>query len=1105
MTAQEAAVPRYTALQIAELIGRPAPTVEQAAVIEAPLVPALVVAGAGSGKTETMALRITWLIANEIVAVPEVLGLTFTRKAAGELAARVNRYIELLHEALAERGDGELDLDPLQAPTISTYNAFASSLFREYSALIGREADATVIGEASAWALARRVLVRSTDERLVAARQSLNTLVDAVLRISRALGDNDAATRTDEIAAMVRDFEKLVELDINDETTTGRAKKRSPAKELVEAVADVSQLPLLLELAAEYAAEKRRHGYIEFSDQVALALEICRRLDRVPREYRDRFRVVILDEYQDTSVVQTDLLSGLFGGHAVMAVGDPNQSIYGWRGASAANLARFHSDFSAAGTDRFTDAGRTYSLSVSWRNHSRVLEAANAIVSVLPETPGVPVVRLAAPEWNVGGDVSIDVSESTDTEADAVALWMRDELARPLPGGGVRSGAILFRSLRTHGETFIAALERHGVPYHVLGLSGLLDQPVIVDLVCTLRVLHDPSAGSELVRLLAGARWQIGARDLRALRDLARWLGDRDHRLQLVSDEVKQKRRESAAVEDTPSLVDALDFLETAPDGHGALAKITPEGRARMREAAQLFTSLRRRAGLDLQDFVGLVIQELGLDLEAAAHDDSPLAIPSLEAFTEQITAFLSVDEFGTIGAFLGWLEEAEKRENLSPRSEEPEPGTVQLLTIHGSKGLEWDSVAVPRMVAGELPSAPKSRRGWTSFGELPFEFRGDAQELPELRWREATSQPDYVLHYTRFTDAVSDQYSDEQRRLAYVAVTRAKDALLLAGSFWSGQLTKPREPGTYLQEVAEALPETVAHFPDAQLPRDPEAESNPLVERVRSIVWPKAPLGQRRAAVEAAAEAVRAADPALPTPWSEEIELLLAERARKRSAPALVELPARVPASRFKDFVGDPGEVAARLARPLPERPYRQTRLGTLFHEWVENRSGVFGAQETIDADPFLLDLDDDEAGGTVLPAAESERRALKVLQDTFEASEWANLKPIAVEIEINFVMNDQIIICKLDAVYEREGRYQVVDWKTGRAPKNAQQMRERQYQLALYREAYAQLTGIDPELIDAVFYYVADDAVLRPENLSSAADLAADWERAVGAVTRR
>jgi DNA helicase-2/ATP-dependent DNA helicase PcrA len=1067
-----------SARAIAASLTLPDPTDEQVAVIQAGLAPALVVAGAGSGKTETMANRIVWLLANGKVRVPEILGLTFTRKAAGELAERVGRRIGELQE-LQRTENPEAEIDVLEAPTIATYNSFASGLFREYARLIGREPDATVITEASAWRLARQIVVDSADERLVRIDKSVDQVTAAVLSLSHALSDNDAAGRTDDIRSFAREFLALGELPLHD----GSMRKTVPFASMTAAVADIDSLALLVDLAERFAAEKQRLGFVEFSDQVALALEICRRVPRVVDEYRSRFKVVILDEYQDTSVVQTDLLARLFSGHPVMAVGDPNQSIYGWRGASAANLARFSADFSPTGA-------AAYALSTSWRNSGRVLDAANAIVDPLPATPHVPVRRLASSPSAGQGDISVVFAETVVEEADAVARWLAGELARPSAKGEQRTAAMLCRSLKKV-DVFTEALRRNNVPFHILGVAGLLQQPVVVDLVAALRVLHDPTAGSELVRLLTGARWRIGPRDIKALSGLARWLADRDLSQRLIAEEVRDRIAASAAHDDGKSIVDALDFLQTAPANHSALREFSAEGIRRMRLVARQLAALRRRSGLDLYDLVNLVVQELLLDVEVAANEQNPLGQPSLDAFSEQIGSYLAVAEGGSLGPFLSWLAEAERRENLSPRGEDPEPGTVQILTIHGSKGLEWDSVAVPRMVQDELPGTLRSKRGWTAFGELPYEFRGDRDELPTLAWRGAETQADFDAAYTAFGEGLEQRNAAEQRRLAYVAVTRAKDALLASGSFWATQ-SRPRGPGRFLREIADAVPSSCDG-----LPVESQFDENPLAGEQNDVTWPLDPLGARRAPVAAAAQAVRSADPSLPTIWSNDIALLLAEREARLSADEYVDLPDRVPASRFKEYVTDAAGLATRMRRPLPERPYRQTRLGTLFHTWVEQRAGIAGGQESLDSS--FLEQDLDEAPGTLLPLEQRELDELAVLQRTFEASEWAELRPVEVEREINFVLGEQIIICKLDAVYERDGRYQIVDWKTGKAPTSAAELEERQYQLALYRLAYAQWKNVPAERIDAVFYYVTDDRVIRPANLYSAEELGRRWVRGV------
>jgi DNA helicase-2/ATP-dependent DNA helicase PcrA len=1068
-------------LEIAARLGLHAPTDEQRAVIEAdPHGASIVVAGAGSGKTETMANRVVWLLANGHVAVPEVLGLTFTRKAAGELADRVReRVAQLVAEGIAE-----VSLDPLESAAVGTYNAFASTIYREHAMLIGREPDAAVLGEASAWLLARSVASASADPRLVELDATLDRVTGAVLALSRALAENVADSR--DVRAFARDFLAMEGLPIE------APRKRTDFATFTDALGVVGALPPLLDLADAYAAAKRERGYVEFSDQVALALAICERHPEVVAAHRERSRTVLLDEYQDTSVVQTRLLSTLFRGHSVMAVGDPDQSIYGWRGASAANLARFARDFAEGGT-----AG-VYDLSTSWRNPRIVLDAANALIE--PLDAGIPKAPLSPSPFAGAGRLEAAWAETIEEEAELIATWFAARLG-PARDRAPRSGALLCRTFANVG-IFTAALRAHGVPVHVLGLAGLLDQPVIADLVCVLRVLHDPTAGSELVRVLGGARWRIGPADLAALHGLAKWLADRDLANHRLDDDVRNGLRASIAPDESPSIVDALDFLLTAPDGHSALRGFSETGLRRMRRAGAQLQTLRRRAGLGLVDFVHLVQQELLLDIEVAANASQPLGAPSLEAFDELLAGFADIAEHPTLGAFLGWLTEAEQRDRLAPRQDEPEPGAVQVLSIHGSKGLEWDLVAIPRLVDEELPSKPRSTKGWLAFGDLPNDFKGDRDELPELQWRGVQSQAEFDAAVRAFGEENRDRHAEEERRLAYVALTRTRDELLLTGSWWSTQKA-PRTASPFLRELAVA-----GILDPGVLSTAPAATENPRTSGESREQWPLDPLGTRRASVVAAADAIRTAaerpsGAGIGPRLADELRLLIEERRRRFEGPGTPPIPARVPASRFKDYVDDPAAVAEQLRRPMPQRPYRATRIGTLFHDWVEHRStGVGEASAIDDGWPAGAPEDSDGEWGTELSNGAPER--LRALQATFEASEWGDRRPIAVELELHLPIDEHVFVCKLDAVYDvpsgselaaRGIRYQVVDWKTGAAPRDAHDLELKQTQLALYRLAYAKWAGVDPEEVDAVFYFVEDDRVIRPDRLYDEAALRRSW----------
>ncbi|HEU5222163.1 MAG TPA: ATP-dependent DNA helicase [Candidatus Lumbricidophila sp.] len=1083
LAAAQSAPADRSAPAIAARLGLHAPTAEQREVIEAqPTGPSLVVAGAGSGKTETMANRVVWLLANGHVTEPQVLGLTFTRKAASELAERVRvRCAQLAaSDRAADPAGSAAANNPLEGATVMTYNAFAASISREHALSVGRDPDATVLGEAAAWQLARSIVVASDDPRLLGLDKSVDSITEAVLALSRAIGEH--AVEPSRIHAFAAEFSRLPELPLG-------PRRRAQSANVTEAVAAVGALEPLTLLAERFAATKRARGLVEFSDQVGIALEICATRPDVVAEYRERFRAVLLDEYQDTSVVQTRLLAALFGDRigaavplSVMAVGDPDQAIYGWRGASAASLARFADDFAADAT-----TVPVFHLSTSWRNSHAVLAAANTLIT--PLDSGVPKRPLAASPVAGPGAVHLAFTETVYDEADAVADWFAERMR---VGSGTGAGtqaptaALLCRANR-HIPRFAAALRRRGIPVHVLGLDALLGQPVIADLVCALRVLHDPSAGAELVRLLAGARWMIGAADLAALAQVARLLNDRE--------------TPAAGIDDGASIVDALDFVCAAAADHRWLAGFTEAGRERLRRIGTELQGLRRRAGLPLADFVMSVAQELLLDIEVLANPEQVLGQASLDAFADLVRSFADGDEAPTLGAFLGWLVEAERRDRLTPRIDEPVAGAVQILTIHGSKGLEWDYVAVPRLVGDELPAKLRSGRGWVAFGCLPAELQGDADQLPEFAWRDVDTQVEFDAEFERYRAAVRTHAATEDRRLAYVALTRARHELLLAGSWWAGQQT-PRGPSEFLAELADA-------GLIGALPAAPEGDRPDFTED-EPASWPLDPLGHRRGPVASAAAAVERAaerpsgegiDPALLA----HLHLLIEERERHRQPLALPAPPTRVRASGFKDYLVDAADVLAAAARPMPRRPTAAATLGTQFHEWVEVRSGdappaPFGDELGALGDGWI-----DRAGEE---AFDDER--LASLQATFEASEWGIRRPIAVEREVHLPLGDHVFVCRLDAVFDvdpaselgqRGIRYEVVDWKTGRAPRDADDLALRASQLALYRIACAWAYRVDLDEVSAAFYFIESDRTIRPQSLAGPDDLLGQWRSSLEA----
>ncbi|WP_374192214.1 UvrD-helicase domain-containing protein [Microbacterium sp. SD291] len=1152
-----AGVLEISATDVAAALGQPMPTPAQQRVIEAPPAPALVVAGAGSGKTETMSGRVVWLVANGHVRRDEILGLTFTRKAAGELAERIGARLALIDEygrrgllphlpgivasgalqriddaapgrqrevvrrhvldELAQRHATGWDPaapraaeDLMIRPRVSTYNAFADGIVREHAARIGRDADVAMLSQAASWMLAREVVLRSDLPDLEGIDYALGTVIDAVQRLAGDVLDH------------------RVDLDLAVRIARDQAREFEPYRsngDVDKAATNLLSLPVLTQLVRDYTAEKERRGVLDFADQVGGAYDIIETAPDVRAELREQHRVVLLDEYQDTSVIQTRFLAELFRDSAVMAVGDPHQSIYGWRGASADNLYAFSSAFASS-----ADA-QTYSLMTSWRNDRSILDIANRVLVPL-RRPGLDVPPLEPRPGAAPGAVDVRFPFTVDDEADEVAAWFAERRAAHGDAADgahdvsshdatAHTGAILFRS-KKHMQTFAAALAARGIPHRILGLGGLLTTPEVVDVVSTLRVVHDPTAGSALIRLLTGPRFGVGVADMAALYDLGRTLSERDTSMMPLPEEVRLRLRSSRGADEAVSIIDAVDVVRAVRDDYRMLEAISPEGRARIRAAGEMLERLRRASSQPIPELIRLIELELRLDIELAANETrgpARIAATQLRAFSDEVRAFLTADERGTIGSLLAWLDKAESTDELMPRPEPPERGVVQLLTIHGSKGLEWDAVAVVRLVADELPSRVSDTSGWFGFGVVPFALRGDRDALPRFEWdpadaiagetdprkRQALAQSSLSGGVSkanpqggalrRFKDSYRAYQQQEERRLAYVAVTRARTDLLLTGAHWAGQKS-PRVPSPYLAEAMEVL----GVEPVEQV----DADQNPYDGPGATLAWPLDPLGARRGAVESAAHAVREAATADPAPTAELARLLAERAARLRVTDAAP--PTRVPASRFKDYVTDFGGTLSSIVRPMPERPYRQTRLGTLFHAWVERRSEIVGVGTRIDE--ALWELDEDEP---VADVSSADAADLATLQETFERSEWGALRPIAVEIEIDFALGGtdggtdnreaHIVICKLDAVFrraDRGGRIEIVDWKTGKAPRTQAEREERMLQLALYRLAYNRRFDVPLDEIDVALYYVADDLVIRGDRVYSESELFQRWSAA-------
>lgn len=1153
-----------TAAQIAALVGQPPPTPEQRLVIEAPLGPSLVVAGAGSGKTETMAARVVWLLANGIVEPDQALGLTFTRKAAGELSERVRRRLRTLARAATAEGialAGGLDpargdaLAGLSRPTISTYNSYAASLVADHALRLGLDPSARLLGEAAQWQLAAEVVEAWSDDLDTDAATS--TVIEAVLALSGALDEHllDAAGARAGIEGILEAIA----------ATPPGTPPREPYADVKKLLRSLGERVRVLDLVAEYRTRKRAGDAIDFGDQVALAARLACDVPEVGAGERQRFRVVLLDEYQDTSYAQLTLLGALFGGgHPVTAVGDPNQSIYGWRGASAGGLEGFPTSFPQVREDGTRAPADVHQLSTSWRNDRLILAAANQVAGPLrASATRVAVPVLEARPGAGEGRVHAHVAETLEDEARAVARFVRERWQPAGPGRDRVTAAVLCRK-RSQFEPLRRALRDAGLPVEVVGLGGLLSAPEVVDLVALLQTAHDPSRGDALMRLLTGARTRLGASDLHAL---AAWSGELAARHGGTS---RTRARVDAGAAggvgpadvvveadavDERSIVDALDAISELPAagwtsrGGRTLSAV---GRARLGELAATLRVLRAHTYLSVPELVGEAERLLGLDIEVAARArTSPgRARAQLDAFRDVAVEFARSADHPSLGGFLAWLEAADSRENgLDMPVSEPDPDAVQLITVHAAKGLEWDVVAVAGLVDGGLPATPTQGKegpkdsAWlTGLGSLPYPLRGDRHDLPVFAYAGAADPKDLEDRRKRFVLDAGDHEVAEERRLAYVALTRARSDLLLTAAWW-GDGSRVRKVSTFLTELAEAGLVETEGWDDAP----GEDGTNPRASLTLTATWPADPFAAdpagtetgptRRALVEAAAQHVRAAmarqgvaddrtfvearqgdapgdapvDPTGATPesspqhpWDVLAERLLEERERARTPSGEVELPAHLSASALVRLEGDPAEFAQHLRRPVPAEPSPQARRGTRFHAWVE---GWYGSASLVDVDA-LPGADDDSA------TLDLDEQALR---DAFLATEWADRSPVAVEVDIETSVDGYVLRSRIDAVFpdvertnadaaggdgetsiDSDGRTAadavvVVDWKTGAPPKDDAARASRELQLAVYRLAWSRWTGTPVDRVRAAFCYVGAGVTIYPERLLDESEITA------------
>ncbi len=1039
----------------------------QFAAITAPLEPAVVIAGAGSGKTTVMAARVVWLVATGRVTPAQVLGLTFTTKATAELQGRIRESLRragLLPDRAAPRDDDE---EETEEPTVSTYHSYASALLSEHGLRIGHEPDTRLIADASRYQLATRAVQRYTTP-VVHLSDSPKHVVQYLLALDAEMSEH------------LVDPQQVLDVDAHHrprfEAGMATEHRKTYREKNEKAILAGDRRAELVGLVRAYRRLKAHLGLMDFSDQIALAARLADECPEVGVIEREKYRVVLLDEYQDTSVAQALMLSRLFSGpegsggrgHPVTAVGDPNQAIYGWRGASVSNILEFGADFPAADGTR-----RSYPLVVNRRSDARILATANHLAAELYETRDDLLPLEPKPDAD-DGEVRAIVHDTYDDEL----AWLGDRVLETHAALAAASDEPAWKEIgvltrdNSHAAAVFDALSAREVPVEIVGLKGLLRLPEVSEVVATLNLVQDVTANAALLTLLAGPRWAVGPRDLALLGRRAGELAGSRAGGEAFAD-VQDQLASAVEGADPTEIASLCDALEDPGE-----RDYSPEALARFALLAAELRRLRSSIGEPILDLVRRIIDTTGIDVELAS-SVSPAAAArrdNLDLFVQAVAEFQAVDGQVTLAALLAWLEAEDEFGQGLDVATPSEADSVKLLTVHRAKGLEWDAVFLVGVTEKKFPNE-RGRPSWLTVPSvMPTELRGDARDLPQLPGH----TPEDIA---ALAAAAKAHASLEELRLGYVAWTRARHRLTVSAWRWKAHLKGGQGPSHYLRLTREAMA-TWGGEPDAWLELVAKGETSPFADQVVDQTWPISHHTPEVARRTDAAAWVLAADTEATDDledvllldrvqqWDDEIERLLAEASRDRTPEIAVPLPSSLSATSLARLRDDPDAFARDLARPMPRPPSAAARFGTRFHAWVEAR---FGQQ-------LLLDPDDLPGRADTGIEDDADLRELIAL---FEAGPFSERPPLEIEPSFALVLDGQVVRGRIDAVYREGDGYLVVDWKTGRAA-TADPL-----QLAIYRLAWAELHGVPVEAVRAAFYYVRTGALDEPEGLPGRDDL--------------
>lgn len=902
--------------------------------------PLLIVAGAGTGKTTVITRRLAYLVQKELARTDEILALTFTDKAAGEMEERIDAILPY----------GYVDL------WISTFHAFCQRILKDYGLEIGLDPDAKLLDDTGQWLLIRKHLDEFNLDYykpLGSPTKFIRALVRHFSRLKdEAITPAEYMTFAESLALDTDAIEFIKRKTKNDDEATGQEIKR------------------IQEIAHAYHTYQRllvQNSKLDFGDLINYTLKLLQDRPAIKKELQTKFKYILVDEFQDTNWAQFELVKMLSGAHKnITVVGDDDQSIYRFRGASVSNILQFQA--------LYKDTKEVF-LTTNYRSKQNILDLAYDFIQL--NNPD----RLEAKLKKKGltkkltahtkGRGIIDYLQPMDGEEEAREVARKIiQLVEKKSVSSLNEIAVLVRS-NDAAPVFMQAFADARIEYQFIASRGLFGKPIIVDVISYFKLLDNYHESTALYRILTSPYVDIPAEELASL--------------------VYYSRKK------------ALSLYETLTSYYGNVT-LSPDTKKKI---ATLIAHIESHSELaktvSPQQLLIQVLIDLGIEkrLSDTTSYETYQQLWQLQHFYKEVASFTANEDDAHLKEFmeyLTYLQEAGEQGALPSLGDEG-PEAVSIMTVHSAKGLEFSYVFMPQLVDKRFPTIHKRE-------EIP---------VPEPLIREILPE--------------GDTHLQEERRLFYVACTRAKKGIFLSGAKNYGGSTV-KKPSRFLVETGLAREEKKTQKVD-----------------LKKVIFTKEMLADR------------AADSSWKPPLPKSFSYSQFEAFKKCPYQYRLAHLLKIPV-KGKAVLSFGKSIHATLELMYKTANMRAGKMsGTLFNAPVEKAKKLGELVSWKEVKEMLESTWEDDWFDSQKEQSDYKKEGVGQLKKIYEKEKDNTIFPFALEEPFLLKINTYQIKGKIDRIDIVNDTVELIDYKTGKpkekiSPKSEESLQLRMYQLALMHD---------------------------------------------------